>query len=81
MFDLNDVWRSFDLKASQAPSQWRNTVHDALVRSGNLQTQKGGRGAHGSSTWATKKALYNYAAWVDYEFHDAVFTAFEKPSK
>ncbi len=26
-------------------------------------------------TWATKKALFNYAAWVDVEFHDVVFGA------
>lgn len=74
MFDLNDVGRSFDLKASKRPSQWDNSVRTKLERYGNIHTVNG----DGGSTYGNKKALYNYAAWVDYEFHDAVFTAFEK---
>ena len=44
-----------------------------------MQVVRGGvKGNQGSKTWATKKALYNYAAWVDVEFHDAVFEAIER---
>ena len=75
MFDLNDVWRSFDLKASQAPSQWRNKYRRHLDETANLHVQRNGR--NGQFTWATKKALFAYAAWVDLEFHDVVFEAFE----
>lgn len=76
MFDLNDIWRDFDLKASQAPSQWRNKVREHLVRSGNLQTEMGGsRGTRGT-TYATLDALYAYAMWVDVEFYMVVVYAF-----
>ncbi len=68
MFDLNDIWRAFDLKASQAPSQWRNKVREHLVRSGNLQTEMGGSGEKRGATLATLEALYAYAMWVDVEF-------------
>lgn len=75
MFDLNDIWRAFDLKASQAPSQQRNKIRKQLDETANLQVRRTeGAKEGGWQTLATKKALYNYAAWVDYEFQDAVFS-------
>src|SRR5690606_29953778 len=72
MFDLNDIWRAFDLKASQAPSQWDNEVRNYLKKSGNIQTLMGRKGG----TFATLEALYAYAMWVDVEFYMVVVEAF-----
>src|SRR5690606_4314725 len=72
MFDLNDIWRAFDLKASQAPSQWDNEVRNYLKKSGNIRTLMGRKGG----TFATLEALYAYAMWVDVEFYMVVVEAF-----
>lgn len=78
MFDLNDIWRDYDLKASQAPSQWRNKVRDHLTRTANMQvgfrTEKGKGKVN--YTLATLEALYAYAMWVDVEFYMVVVEAF-----
>lgn len=77
MFDLNDIWRAFDLKASQAPSQWRNKVRDHLEETANMQVlRKTGAGTVGWQTLATLEALYAYAMWVDVEFYMVVVEAF-----
>lgn len=76
MFDLNDIWRAFDLRASKQPSQWRNEYRRHLTTTANLRACKG-KEFGVNHTWATKKALFAYAAWVDVKFHDAVFEAFE----
>jgi len=75
MFDLNDIWRDYDLKASQSPSQWRNKAKAHFVLSGKLQTRKGQGGRNGA-TLATLEALYAYAMWVDVEFYMVVVEAF-----
>jgi hypothetical protein len=72
MFDLNDTWRDFELKASQAPSQWRNKVREHLSATANLQVLKG----RVPKTLATLDALYAYAMWVDVEFYMVVVQAF-----
>jgi len=72
MFDLNDIWRTFDLKASQAPSQWRNKVRDHLTATANMQVLKG----RIPKTLATLEALYAYAMWVDVKFYMVVVEAF-----
>ncbi|CUS49068.1 MAG: hypothetical protein HLUCCO02_03430 [Idiomarinaceae bacterium HL-53] len=72
MFDLNDIWRDFDLRATQAPSQWRDKVKAHLVSSANLQTING----RGGKTLATLDALYAYAMWVDVKFYMVVVAAF-----
>ncbi len=73
MFDLNDIWRTYDLKASQSPSQWVNKVRKALDHSGKIKSENGGakRG-----TYAKLEALYAYAMWVDVEFYMVVVEAF-----
>ena len=72
MFDLNDIWRAFDLKASQAPSQWRDSTKVYLASTANLQFI---RGRH-AKTLATLEALYAYAMWVDVKFYMVVVEAF-----
>ena len=72
MFDLNDIWRDFDLKASQPPSQWRNKVREHLASTANLQFIKG----RDAKTLATIDALYAYAMWADVEFYMVVVHAF-----
>lgn len=72
MFDLNDVWRAFDLKASKRPSEWRNKDRVNLEGSGDLRSVNGNNG----STYATRLALYAYAAWVSFNFYRKVFEAF-----
>jgi hypothetical protein len=67
MFDLNDIWRAYDLKASQAPSQWRNKVRNHLTRTANMQVGfriEKGKGKV-NYTLATLEALYAYAMWVN----------------
>lgn len=61
-------------------SRWRGEVRKHLNRTANLQVghSRDENGYITNHTWATKKALFNYAAWIDVEFHDVVFEAFEK---
>lgn len=72
MYDLNDIWRVFRLPEKKRPSEWRHRDRRNLERTENL------RGVNGnvSMTLATQKALFMYAAWCDYEFHDVVFETF-----
>ncbi|GFD72213.1 hypothetical protein KUL113_16330 [Tenacibaculum sp. KUL113] len=72
MFDLNDIWRDFNLMPKQSPSQWRNKVRDHFVATANLQVQRGQK----NKTLATLDALYAYAMWVDVEFYMVVVEAF-----
>lgn len=58
MFDLNDIWRDYDLKASQSPSQWRNKAKEHLVLSEKLQIRKG-QGGRNCATLATLEALFD----------------------
>lgn len=76
MFDLNDIWRDFDLRASKRPSQWRGETRDQLVRCAYLHTETGGSGKNRGATYATLEALYAYAMWVDVEFYMVVVEAF-----
>lgn len=73
MYDLNDIWRVFKLPATKRPSQWRTRDRTNIERCANLHSVNGDKGM----TLATKKALFMYAAWCDYEFHDAVFSVFQ----
>lgn len=72
MYDLNDIWRVFRLPEKKRPSEWRHRDRRNLERTENL------RGVNGnvSMTLATQKALFMYASWCDYEFHDVVFETF-----
>ena len=72
MFDLNDIWRVFRLPNNRRPSQWRGEVKNHLISCANLHISRG------NATYATIEALYTYSMWVDVEFHDVVFEAFEK---
>ncbi|MBU2877589.1 KilA-N domain-containing protein [Aliiglaciecola lipolytica] len=72
MLDLNDIWRAFDLKASQSPSQWRGKTKEHLASTANLQFIRG----RNAKTLATLEALYAYAMWVDVEFYMVVVEAF-----
>ena len=72
MFDLNDIWSDYDLKASQAPSQWRNKAKEYLVSTANMQFIR----ERNAKTLATLEALYAYAMWVDVEFYIVVVEAF-----
>lgn len=77
MFHLNDIWRDYDLKASQSPSQWRHKVPLHMEQTGNLQVVKSEGTRH--KTWqtlATLEALYAYTMWVDVEFYMVVVEAF-----
>jgi len=74
MYDLNDIWRVFRLPPNKRPSQWNNKDKQHLINYGNLHSINTGRDG---MTLGTKKALFMYAAWCDYEFHDAVFTVFQ----
>lgn len=79
MYDLNDIWRTFKLPEKKRPSEWKHRDRRSLVQTENLRAgvtrDEKGRVQH--MTLATKKALFMYAAWCDYEFHDAVFTVFQ----
>lgn len=74
MYDLNDIWRVFKLPEKKRPSEWRHREKTHLISSGHLRNTNG----RNATTYGTKKALFMYAAWCDYEFHDAVFTVFLK---
>lgn len=80
MYDLNDIWRTFRLPEKKRPSEWKHRDRRELTRTENLRVVKV-EGHQGGTvkymTLATKKALFMYAAWCDYEFHDAVFTVFQ----
>ncbi|MFN3709062.1 MAG: hypothetical protein ACK4GU_01265 [Alishewanella aestuarii] len=80
MYDLNDIWRTFRLPEKKQPSQWRHRDRRNLEQTGNLQVEFSVQNQslrHNIMTLGTKKALFMYAAWCDYEFHDAVFTVFQ----
>lgn len=79
MYDLNDIWRVFKLPLTKRPNEWRHRDRRALDRTGNLRVgvKHDEKGHRLNMTLATKKALFMYAAWCDYEFHDAVFTVFQ----
>lgn len=74
MYDLNDIWRVFKLPEKKRPSEWRHRDRRNLELTENLRLVYLSRTP---ATLATKKALFMYAAWCDYEFHDAVFTVFQ----
>lgn len=77
MFDLNDIWRSYDLRAKQSPSQWVNKVRRHFDETGNIKSRRAsGKKAGGWQTLATLEALYAYAMWVDVEFYMVVVEAF-----
>jgi len=67
MFNLNEVWCLFvaseDPTEKKRPKNWRTEIRTKLEQSANLLFARGGAG--GSKALATKKGLYNYAAWVD----------------
>lgn len=80
MYDLNDIWRTFKLPEKKRPSEWKHRERRRLAETENLRVRN--LGQEGTTkrinvTLATKKALFMYAAWCDYEFHDAVFTVFQ----
>lgn len=80
MYDLNDIWRVFKLPEKKRPSEWKHRERRRLAETENLRVRN--LGQEGTTkrinvTLATKKALLMYAAWCDYEFHDAVFTVFQ----
>ena len=80
MYDLNDIWRTFKLPEKKRPHQWRGRERDNLTRTANLRVghvQVNEQGHRLNMTLATKKALFMYAAWCDYEFHDVVFSVFQ----
>ncbi|MFN3900255.1 MAG: hypothetical protein ACK4ML_07780 [Alishewanella aestuarii] len=80
MYDLNDIWRTFRLPEKKQPSQWRDRDRVKLAETANLVVRNLGQEGTTkriNATLATKKALFMYAAWCDYEFHDAVFTVFQ----
>lgn len=74
MYDLNDIWRTFKLPEKKRPSEWRYRDRRNLELTENMRLVYLSRTP---ATLATKKALFMYAAWCDYEFHDAVFTVFQ----
>lgn len=80
MYDLNDIWRTFKLPLNKQPHQWRHRDRRDLEQRANLRAVKV-EGHQGGTvkqmTLATKKALFMYAAWCDYEFHDVVFSVFQ----
>lgn len=53
-------------------AKWKHRDRRNLERSDNLRIVHGNKGL----TLATQKALFMYAAWCDYEFHDVVFETF-----
>lgn len=80
MYDLNDIWRTFKLPETKRPSQWRGRERNKLAETANLQVRNLGQEDTTNRinmTLATKKALFMYAAWCDYEFHDVVFSVFQ----
>jgi len=80
MYDLNDIWRVFKLPENKQPHQWRHRDRRELEQRANLRVVKvegHNRGTVKHMTLANKKALFMYAAWCDYEFHDAVFSVFQ----
>ena len=80
MYDLNDIWRIFRLPENKRPSEWKHRDRRNLEVTENFRVVKvvGHQGgAVKYMSLATKKALFMYAAWCDYEFHDAVFTVFQ----
>lgn len=74
MYDLNDIWRTFKLPVTKRPNEWRHRERRMLDQTGNLRAgvTHGDKGHIKHMTLGTKKALFMYAAWCDYEFHDAV---------
>ena len=79
MFDLNDVWRAFvSDKENKLPSEWKNQVRKHLNRTENIRVghSRDENGYITNHTWATKTALFAYAAWVDVEFYMVVVEAF-----
>lgn len=84
MFDLNDIYRKFDLKGRKQPSDWRGKTKDKLFETANLRVEKGGRdkdGTPSTKTLATLEALYAYAMWVDVAFYMVVVEAFAALTK
>ena len=72
-FCLNEVWEDFDLKASEHPSEWLDEVGERLIESGQVFDLSD----NDYGVWATSRALFMYASWVDYNFLDCVFTSFQ----
>ncbi|WP_260963087.1 KilA-N domain-containing protein [Pseudomonas citri] len=72
-WDLIEIWKALKLDANKSPSQWRTKEAQRLVTLQFLHSKQGRLGG----TWATKRAVIEYAAWVSPEFKDTVFDAFE----
>lgn len=53
MFDLNDIWRDYDLDPKQSPSQWRNKVRRHFDETGNIKSRRAsGNGGANRGTYA-----------------------------
>jgi hypothetical protein len=70
-WNLTEVWRDLKLDPKKSPGQWRTKEAKRLEAMQNLHS------SNGVTSWATKRATIEYAAWVSPEFKDMVFDAFE----
>lgn len=77
MFDLNIIWRDFNLPNKNRPSEWRNKIASGLRQSGNLRTARKSTTYNEHSTLiADERATVAYAMWISLEFYMSVIDAF-----
>ena len=71
-FCLNEVWKDFDLKAFQHPTEWLEEADYRPVELGHAYDLS----EYDAGIWATKSFLLMYAGWVDIEFFMTVIKTF-----
>lgn len=73
MYDLNEIWREWNLSVTERPAQWRSKDRAEFSRTADLQSRRNGQR---EQTLATQLAVYAYAMWVSVEFYRAVVGCF-----
>lgn len=73
LINLNDLHRYSGYGKAKQPSNWTRKLSKS--RSSLLRIWKGGNTRGG--TWAPRREALKYAGWLDEDFEDAVYEAFE----
>lgn len=63
MYDLNEIWREWNLSVTERPAQWRSKDRAEFSRTADLQSRRNGQR---EQTLATQLAVYAYAMWAFY---------------
>lgn len=74
MYDLNYIWRTWELREEDRPSEWNNAIKDYFLNP-EISGIRTTRGRYGS-TYGTQQVLYAYAMWIDVRFYSAIVEAF-----